>query len=777
MASRLLHTVKPSGGDFTSLSAAFNHIEATHNDLVSADVYAEIEIGGDWTSAPDTTAVNIHYFITDATHYLRIYTDAANRAKASAWDTGRYILSVPNAVAMTIDWFSAGGDHVRVDGLQMTVPTVTASYQDVLVIQNVATESDIRLSNLRLKGAANDTYIQNGISGGGAQIAATIWNCIGTGFSPGYDSTHTPFGLSGSTINYYNCLSYGNRVGFRAYTGIANFYDCVSFNNSDDFDVASATETVDYCASDDNDGTNNVAEGTTGGAAWPNIFTDAANGDFTLKAGVALIGAGGMAGSSIFSDDIDGTARGAAWDVGPHEYVASAVAPTVTTTAITAITPITASSGGNVTDDGGDAVTDRGVCWSTSANPTISDSHTHDSSGEGVFASSLTSLSPNTVYHVRAWATNTIGTSYGSDVEFTTGLDVSTGITGVSGTASVGTLLLSLALALAGLVGTGAVGDLAPSRSMALSGIEATASPGTMSPEMAMVAAGIAATGAVGTVARGATDMPVTGNEGTAGVGTSVPGETFALTGNTATGAVGTVTAEVGVGTDITIPLTGVAAGPAYPLSGVSGTGAVGTLTAVAASDITLPLTGVAGAGAVGDFIFIVGGGEAATGEVGSVTPNVSPPITGNVATAAAGDVVQSRSVALDGVSGSGEVGGWNMVTVPITGVEAAGAAGIVSPNAAPPISGNPATAGIGSVIQAHSVGVSGVEAAGVAGHLDSFVAGDLVLPLTGVSAVTSTGFLSCLSASPIYLDVHPRRRILGATPRKRILDVHRRRH
>ena len=96
------------------------------------------------------------------------------------------------------------------------------------------------------------------------------------------------------------------------------------------------------------------------------------------------------------------------------------VTPTVTTTAVTGITQITATSGGNVTTSGGATVTARGVCWGTSSNPTISNSHTIDGSGTGVFVSSLTSLTPNTPYYVRAYATNSVGTAYGNELSFTT---------------------------------------------------------------------------------------------------------------------------------------------------------------------------------------------------------------------------------------------------------------------------------------------------------------------------------------------------------------------
>ena len=94
--------------------------------------------------------------------------------------------------------------------------------------------------------------------------------------------------------------------------------------------------------------------------------------------------------------------------------------PTVTTANVTNVTETTATSGGNVTDDGGSTITARGVCWSTSQNPTINDNKTTDGNGTGGFNSSLTNLIPNTTYYVRAYATNSAGTGYGNEVSFTT---------------------------------------------------------------------------------------------------------------------------------------------------------------------------------------------------------------------------------------------------------------------------------------------------------------------------------------------------------------------
>jgi len=94
--------------------------------------------------------------------------------------------------------------------------------------------------------------------------------------------------------------------------------------------------------------------------------------------------------------------------------------PTVTTTAVTSITSTSAVSGGNVTSAGGATVTARGVCWSTSANPTTSNSHTTNGTGTGSYPSNMTGLSQNTPYHVRAYATNSAGTGYGNDLPFQT---------------------------------------------------------------------------------------------------------------------------------------------------------------------------------------------------------------------------------------------------------------------------------------------------------------------------------------------------------------------
>jgi len=103
--------------------------------------------------------------------------------------------------------------------------------------------------------------------------------------------------------------------------------------------------------------------------------------------------------------------------------------PAVTTSEVSSITQTAATGGGNVSSDGGATSTARGVCWNTSVNPVIANHKTIDGTGTGAFSSSITGLTARTTYYVRAYATNSAGTIYGNQVNFTTTLDVGTGIT------------------------------------------------------------------------------------------------------------------------------------------------------------------------------------------------------------------------------------------------------------------------------------------------------------------------------------------------------------
>ena len=152
------------------------------------------------------------------------------------------------------------------------------------------------------------------------------------------------------------------------------------------------------------------------------------------------------AGTGVFTSAITGLVNGTTYYV--RAYATNAVgtnygtevsfttlssAPTST---VTNITSSTASCGGEAISSGGSTVTARGVCWSTSEHPTINNSKTIDGIGTGLFISTLTGLVNGTTYYARAYATNAIGTNYGTEVSFTTLCSVTTSAVSQTGVAT-----------------------------------------------------------------------------------------------------------------------------------------------------------------------------------------------------------------------------------------------------------------------------------------------------------------------------------------------------
>lgn len=107
--------------------------------------------------------------------------------------------------------------------------------------------------------------------------------------------------------------------------------------------------------------------------------------------------------------------------------------PTLTTSAVTNILSRSAIAGGFISFDGGSDIIARGVCWETSQNPTTLGSKTMDGTGIGGFTSSISDLNPGTLYYLRAYATNDLGTSYGNEISFCTLVESTETVTDIDG--------------------------------------------------------------------------------------------------------------------------------------------------------------------------------------------------------------------------------------------------------------------------------------------------------------------------------------------------------
>ncbi|TCC96045.1 fibrobacter succinogenes major paralogous domain-containing protein [Pedobacter hiemivivus] len=115
-----------------------------------------------------------------------------------------------------------------------------------------------------------------------------------------------------------------------------------------------------------------------------------------------------------------------------------ATAPRIKTTEVTDLGGFSANAGGEMTSDGGSDITLKGLCWSTLSNPTINDSKSSNGSGMDAFTATMTNLTPNTLYYVRAYAVNKIGVAYGIERTFITNafptLTITTPVTNIRAT-------------------------------------------------------------------------------------------------------------------------------------------------------------------------------------------------------------------------------------------------------------------------------------------------------------------------------------------------------
>ena len=255
--------------------------------------------------------------------------------------------------------------------------------------------------------------------------------CWGTEPNPDIDGNHTSEGTGIGSFNstleglnpnttYYvrayavsdNGLAYGNEVNFTTMSGIPSVSTAEVTNILGDAATCGGTVT-------DNGGLDITVRGVCWSTSHNPTLSDShttdgsAMGEFTSSIT-------GLSISTTYYVRAYATTTQATSYGEEMTFTTLSGIPAVSTSEVTDITSTSATCGGNVTSDGGLSITTRGICWSTSHNPTLSDSHTTDGTGTGSFTSSLIGLSASTTYYVRAYASNSLVTIYGDEQSFTT---------------------------------------------------------------------------------------------------------------------------------------------------------------------------------------------------------------------------------------------------------------------------------------------------------------------------------------------------------------------
>jgi uncharacterized protein (TIGR02145 family) len=286
--------------------------------------------------------------------------------------------------------------------------------------------------------AVTDITITSGTSGGkitntgGADITArgVCWSITQ---NPTVSGSHTTDGTgSGNFTSSITGLTANTKYYVKAYAtnSVGTAYgNEVSFTTNEIVVPTVTTTAVSAIGlTTATSGGNVTADGgasvTARGVCWattanPTTASDKSSdgsGTGTFESALTVLTPGTLYYVRAYATNSAGTAYGAELSF----TTASIVAPVLTTTAVTDITLTSASSGGTISSDGGASVTARGVCWAKTAGPTTANDKTSNGTGTGTFTSALTSLDPGSTYYIRAYATNSVGTSYGNELSFET---------------------------------------------------------------------------------------------------------------------------------------------------------------------------------------------------------------------------------------------------------------------------------------------------------------------------------------------------------------------
>lgn len=304
-----------STGDYASLNAWES---AQQQDLTDGDGDTMTCTCQATTSAADTTSCGIIGWVTSATNDITIIAAAGHEAVKGSWDTARYRLETSNENAL---WEYVG--NVNYENLQVGKSSSNGNYQRIFSLGVSGAANGRLIKNCRLKQAANNSYIEDGVTLSDTDCTLTIQNTIiyNAGTDAASDNSLVVIG-GGTAVNIYNCTIFGGYYSIKRGAATVTVKNSI-FGNPAVGTSLNGTITADYNCSEDSAGTNAQAYS---GSDWDNELIASTTGNFTLLTGgnCESNGIGPSSDASVPTPDIDGTTRsGTTCDIGCDEIAAA----------------------------------------------------------------------------------------------------------------------------------------------------------------------------------------------------------------------------------------------------------------------------------------------------------------------------------------------------------------------------------------------------------------------------------------------------------------------
>ena len=440
------HTTDSSGvGSFTSSITGLTanttyHVRAYATNAVGTAYGNEVTFSTSSLRPSVSTTAASHITTTTATAGGTVSSDGGSpvTSRGVCWDTAAYPTINGNH---TSDSSGVGSFTSIITGLTANTTYHVRAYATNAVGTAYGNEvtftTTAAIPSVSTASAANissySAILGGTVSGDGGSSVTSRGVCWDTAAYPTINGNHTSDSsgvgsftsiITGLTANTtYHVRAYATNAVGTAYGNEVTFTTTAAIPS---VSTASATNISSYSASL---GGNVLSDGgspvtmrgiyinTNGTPTLSDVCTNNGSGNGQFTANLTNLTPGTAYYVRAYATNAIGTAYGS-----QITFTTPVTIPTVVTQTASNITDTSATAGGAVANDGGSPVTARGVCWSTSINPTINGSHTSDSSGIGIFVSNIVGLSSSTTYHLRAYATNAAGTAYGSDITFTTSM-------------------------------------------------------------------------------------------------------------------------------------------------------------------------------------------------------------------------------------------------------------------------------------------------------------------------------------------------------------------